>query len=412
EATPDKNRLSTDTLTYSDIENHADYSASSVGVSVNTSKDAKNNEYGITPNIGVPVSGDASSTTKSAISPGTIEVRSNPNQDISNLSRDTTNAVNTLDKIFDKKSVQEKQELSKLFGELAYEEVHKISDRAKDAAQRELDKAKEDKNSTPEQLAALQAKVDSWDVGGANKIALHALVGGIMSELGGSDFMSGAAGAGFNQAIQKELKDHFENQPDMWQWASALVGATAAKVVGGDEQTGASTATSATKNNDNGWSTYRDTQRMRKLENTTGETIRNLIDAGIIGDPRTMQCDYAYFELSIGLGKFASGAGGFMVDKQGTVYVIVDASAGVGVAPPLTGTVGMGYVGNISDADRADLSNALAGLSAGITSVAGIGGNISAGIPSVALTGEIQASLGIGKSAGVRYAIPIFNIPK
>ncbi|SEP47845.1 filamentous hemagglutinin, partial [Propionispora vibrioides] len=31
EATPDKNRLSTDTLTYSDIENHADYSASSVG---------------------------------------------------------------------------------------------------------------------------------------------------------------------------------------------------------------------------------------------------------------------------------------------------------------------------------------------------------------------------------------------
>jgi filamentous hemagglutinin len=53
----------------------------------------------------MPVSGYADSTTESDISPGTIEVRSNPNQDISKLSRDTTNTENTLSKIFNKQMV-------------------------------------------------------------------------------------------------------------------------------------------------------------------------------------------------------------------------------------------------------------------------------------------------------------------
>ncbi|SEP42887.1 hemagglutinin repeat-containing protein, partial [Propionispora vibrioides] len=249
EAPAGKNKLSTDTLTYSDIENHADYSASSVGVNLDTRKNAKYNEYGITPDIGVSAKGDASSTTKSAISPGTIEVRSNPDQDLSGLSRSTDQTLNSLGKIFDKKSVQEKQELAKLFGELAYEEVHKISDRAKDAAKNELKKAKEDKNSTPEQLAALQAKVDSWDVGGANKIALHAFVGAVMADIGGGNALSGAVGAGLNEAVQKELAEKFKDNPDLHQWASAIIGSAAAAVIGGDAQSGASTAVSGTKNN-------------------------------------------------------------------------------------------------------------------------------------------------------------------
>ena len=44
-----------DTLTYSNIENKAEYSASSVEVNVDTSADAKLNEKGITPNIGIPI---------------------------------------------------------------------------------------------------------------------------------------------------------------------------------------------------------------------------------------------------------------------------------------------------------------------------------------------------------------------
>jgi len=44
----------------------------------------------------MPVNGNSSSTTKSAIADGTVEIRSNPNQDISGLSRDTNKALNEL----------------------------------------------------------------------------------------------------------------------------------------------------------------------------------------------------------------------------------------------------------------------------------------------------------------------------
>ena len=213
EATPDKNKLSTDTLTYSDIENHADYSANSVGVNLDTRKNAEKKDAGLTPNIGVKVSGDADSTTQSAISPGTIDIRSNPNQDISNLSRDTANSVNELGKIFDKKTVQEKQELAQVFGEEVFNAIGNL-------------KLKE---------------------GSPEKAALDAFAGGLMAKLGRGSFVSGAAGAGINQLVINELANI--KDPAAMQWASAIVGAAAAKVVGGTAQTGASVAASETKNN-------------------------------------------------------------------------------------------------------------------------------------------------------------------
>ena len=45
-----------------------------------------------------------------------------------------------------------------------------------------------------------------------------------MSDITGSGFTSGAVGAGVNEAVQKELEKRFKNQPDMWQWESALIG--------------------------------------------------------------------------------------------------------------------------------------------------------------------------------------------
>ncbi|MEN6413985.1 MAG: hemagglutinin repeat-containing protein, partial [Veillonellales bacterium] len=218
EATPDKNLLSTGTLTYSDIQNKADYSASSVGVNYDSKKysptDKENyKNQGLTPNIGVTANGNADSTTKPAIANGTIDIRSNPNQDISGLSRETTNTLNALGKIFDKKTVQEQQELAQVFGEEAFKAIGDLGL----------------KEGSPE------------------KTALDAFTGGLMAKLGGGNFASGAAGAGFNQLIQNELgkiKD-----PAIHQWASAIVGAAAAKVVGGNAQTGASTAASETKNN-------------------------------------------------------------------------------------------------------------------------------------------------------------------
>ena len=60
---------------------------------------------GLTPTLSVSARGDAASTTKSA----SIDVRENPHQDLSDLSRDTSNALNELGRIFDKKKIEEQQ---------------------------------------------------------------------------------------------------------------------------------------------------------------------------------------------------------------------------------------------------------------------------------------------------------------
>jgi filamentous hemagglutinin len=97
EADAEKNKLSTDTLTWSDITNSAEYSGKSIGIEINhtfaagqkageeapapKSSNPRYNQQGITPSIGVPVTGDAESITRSAIAEGEIEVRGNPGQD-------------------------------------------------------------------------------------------------------------------------------------------------------------------------------------------------------------------------------------------------------------------------------------------------------------------------------------------
>ncbi|VBB09905.1 pectin lyase fold [Lucifera butyrica] len=269
EATPDKNKLSTDTLTYSDINNKADYSASSTGINVDTTttikdgKDANGKQTFVSekslsasPDISTPVTGSASSTTKSGISQGTIEVRSG-NTDLSNLNRNTTDSLNALGKIFDKKTVQEKQELTKVFGQEAYKAIGDLALAQYKKALEDADKAKKAGNTKAYDEA--MARADSWHDGGANKILLHAVAGGIMSSLGGGSFASGATSAGLNEAVQNELAKI--KDPGLHQLASAAIGAAASKLAGGNAQTGASVAASATKNN---WLDHYQQQDMAK----------------------------------------------------------------------------------------------------------------------------------------------------
>ena len=118
----------------------------------------------------MPVKGNASSRTTSAIAPGTIDIRENPTQDISALSRDTENALNELGRIFDKKKIEEQQELAAVFGEEAFRLAHNMK-----------------------------------DDGSGRKIAVHAIIGGIMSQITGAGFASGAVGAALNEALIKAL---------------------------------------------------------------------------------------------------------------------------------------------------------------------------------------------------------------
>ncbi|EGO62227.1 hemagglutinin repeat-containing protein, partial [Acetonema longum] len=233
EAEANKNKLSTGTLTFSDIENKAEYKAESNGVGNATG-----------PNLGVPVSDDKTSTTHAAIAQGTIEIKDQANQkaDITKLSRDTQNAVNKLDQIFDKKTVQEKQELANLFSQEAVKLVGDIAEREKD---RLVDKIINAKNDTEREEAKKEYQL--WMESGTNKVLLHAFVGGLTAKFAGGDFMSGAAGAGFNEVVQQELKNI--KNPTLHQLASALVGGAATEILGGDAQTGTVTALNGTKYN-------------------------------------------------------------------------------------------------------------------------------------------------------------------
>ena len=148
-------------------------------------------------------------TTKSAIAPGTIDIREKPSQDISALSRDTENALNELGRIFDKKKIEEQQELAAVFGEEAFRLAHNMK-----------------------------------DDGSGRKIAVHAIIGGIMSQITGVGFASGAVGAGLNEALINAVKG---KDPGTAQIVSAILGAAAAKVAGGSAAAGASAAAAGTK---------------------------------------------------------------------------------------------------------------------------------------------------------------------
>ncbi|MGI5892839.1 MAG: hypothetical protein ACOX7H_08975, partial [Bacillota bacterium] len=178
----------------------------------------------------------ADSTTQSAISPGTIEVRSG-DTDVSRINRNTDQALNALGKIFDKEAVKEKQELVNLFSQ----ETNKIIG---DFAERMREKA-----STPEEKA-------KWAEGGEYKALLHAVAAGITSSLSGNGFASGAVADGLSQLAQKELSKITDKNLRLI--ASAAIGAAAAEVVGGNAQVGAGAAYNGVKYNDYNHRTHRE----------------------------------------------------------------------------------------------------------------------------------------------------------
>ena len=303
EAEKDKNKISTGTLTFEDIQNKADYKSGGAGVKVNKNNDAEYNEKGITPDIGMPASGEAESTTKAAISEGTIEIRDKENQkqDIEKLNRDPNNSLNKLGEIFDKTKIEERQELANLFGELAYNEIHKLAER------------------------------NNWQEGCAEKNALHALVGGIMSELTGNGFLAGASASTVNEMVQKKLSEQFEGEPDKHQWASAIIGGIVSQMVSSNAQAGASTAASGTKNN---------------ILWEYVEEFRSSIDNVDVSNLEDGHCIIMSFNGSFGEG-ISFGASDTAIifnTPSNDVYSSLDMTVSVGFGPVVSGQIGIGWV--------------------------------------------------------------------
>ena len=88
-----------------------------------------------------------------------------------------------------------------------------------------------------------------WDNASIEKTALHALVGGLLSEAAGEGFVTGAMAAGANEALSNRLSALVKGDKQLELAASQLVGLTAAAMVGGDLQTGIDIAKDATAYN-------------------------------------------------------------------------------------------------------------------------------------------------------------------
>ncbi|MGC0944987.1 VENN motif pre-toxin domain-containing protein [Pantoea agglomerans] len=122
-ASADKNRLDTGTLGFGDIENHADYKVEHQSAGMSTGGNIGGDFAGNMANgmlAGLNDSGSADSTTKAAVSEGTIVIRDKEQQtqNVADLSRDVANANPGLDVIFDKEKEQNRLKAAQLIGEI------------------------------------------------------------------------------------------------------------------------------------------------------------------------------------------------------------------------------------------------------------------------------------------------------
>jgi filamentous hemagglutinin len=218
DADASKNTLNTGTLTFSDIENHSDYSASSSGFSAGASIGAPakgtgtssgGNGGGLTPMLSQSDSGSSDATTRSAISAGSINIadKDHQTQDIANLSRDTVDANGTVSKLPDVKNLLDKQgdmmNAASAAGEAVATQIGAIADAKRDAAKKAAEQAASDGNA--ELAAQYKAEAASWDEGGTYRVAMHTAGGALIAGLGGGSALGGAAGAGISSALSGKL---------------------------------------------------------------------------------------------------------------------------------------------------------------------------------------------------------------
>jgi len=209
-ATADNNHLETNSLSWTNLNNEADYSAKSVSVSGGAGSGGGSFNASIAP----PQQDKARSTTRASIAEGTLIVHDNSGSDIHRGA--TELQQEGLKDLFDLQTVSENMELGQLAGEMAFRAVGDLtqhltkdhteahlqaaaaqailenpesSDTAKAQAQHLLTQATTDHKSEPSQYS-------TWTDGGPGKTLLHTLAGALVSHLGGGDPISGALGAG------------------------------------------------------------------------------------------------------------------------------------------------------------------------------------------------------------------------
>ena len=175
------------------------------------------NSIGLVPNLGVESKGKASSTTQSAISDDILTV-DGKEIDTKTINTNTENTLHQLDKIFDKKKIEERQELARLFAKNAYEQLHNWQPTTKE--------------------------------GKIAKAFAHGVIGEWAARMAGNAPSSGFKAIMTNELLIEKIKQIADNDPTLAQWLGAAVGGVVNKVSGDPVNAGAATTSYATKWNE------------------------------------------------------------------------------------------------------------------------------------------------------------------
>ena len=406
-APAEKNKLTTGTLTWENIKNKAEYKTGGHGISYNGKigrgdkndplDSQTNNRYGkdaitgqrngmnkITPtiygskiplnergllNTPIPsVKGKAGTTTRSAISKGTITItdKENQKQDIEKLNRNTEDSLNKLKEIFDKTKVEERKRLLEELGVVGNQAIHEI------------------------------ASHNGWKDGSTEKAALHGMLGAITSAKSGGSALSGLIAGGANEyAIgyleKSKGKDWINKHPDTVQNISAAFGGILSKMTGGSGHTGAYISQMGTK-----WNEYLTAEEIAEIMFADGRIEEYL---KLKGQPVTEETIEAlkstFIELAsanrdadaiIITGSAGVGAGiemGVIYDLKNSngsgTYISGGGNVGLSMMP-LNFTMAAIRIVPLDDQMRRDLQkpdtrkDILSGLSIGGTLYVGVGG--------------------------------------
>ena len=372
-APAEKNKLTTGTLTWENIDNKAEYKASGKGISYTNGAGIPLNALGLLSNMAPTVKDKAGTTTRSAVSKGTITItdKENQKQDIEKLNRNTEDSLNKLKEIFDKTKVEERKQLLEELGIVGNQAIHEI------------------------------ASHNGWKDGSAEKVALHGMLGAITGAKSGGSALSGLIAGGANEYAIGYLKktkgkDWIAKHPDTVQNISAAFGGILSKMTGGSGHTGTYISQMGTKWNleliDSVWANIESSRE--SVTETALNEAKYLVENGYV-DPKNMIGDYYTVQMSIGTG-IKAGLGACTIDKEGNVYATLAFAPGVtvGVLPI---TVGTGFLSN----KKEGYINSIVGWSGNFTAIGGIGGTV--GISSSGLMAEFDSSPSAGVSLAIGY---------
>ena len=209
QAEKEKNRITTGTLTWENIDNKAEYKTSGKGISYSTGAGVPLNALGLLSNMGPTVKDKEGTTTKSAVSKGTLTItdKENQKQDIEKLNRDTEDSLNKLKEIFDKTKVEERKRLLEELGIVGNWAIHEI------------------------------ASHNGWKDGSTEKLLLHGAIGALTGSISGGNALSGAVSGSVNEFalayIEKTKgRNWMDTHPDTVQAISTALGAVAGSLTG------------------------------------------------------------------------------------------------------------------------------------------------------------------------------------